>query len=88
MDAGIHELVQKILWGVGFMAIGGALAVIFFLMFAPSILGSKTIQVQLDRLLHEVEQVSQQLQKILQHLADRDSESSGKGNDSPGVGSG
>jgi len=82
MDAGIHELVQKILWGVGFMAIGGALAVMFFLIFAPSILGSRTIQMQLDRLLHDVEQMSQQLRKIARHLADKDGESSGEADES------
>ncbi len=31
IDAGLYELVEKILWAVGFIAIGGVLALMFFL---------------------------------------------------------
>jgi hypothetical protein len=73
MDAGIYELVEKILWAVSFIAIGGALAVMFFLAFAQTILGSRTIHTQLNKLLHQVEQIAEQLRQIAQHLA-RDKE--------------
>ena len=44
VDAGLIELVEKILWAVSFMTIGGTLAIMFFLIFAQSILGSKSIR--------------------------------------------
>jgi len=68
MDASLYELVEKILWGVSFIAIGGALTVMFFLVFAPSILGSKTIHTQIDKLLHQSEKTNEQLKQIIQHL--------------------
>lgn len=68
MDTDIYGLVQRILWGVGFIAVGGALALMFFLIFAQSILGSKTIHQQLERLLRQNEQISEQLKQIAQHL--------------------
>jgi len=48
MDAGLLELVEKILWAVSFIAIGGVVALMFFLVFAQSILGSKTIHSHLS----------------------------------------
>ena len=68
MDAGIYELVEKILWAVSFVAIGGALAVMFFLVFAQSILGLRTIHSQLEKLLHQAERMAEQLRKIAEHL--------------------
>ena len=68
MDAGIYELVEKILWAVSFVAIGGALAVMFFLVFAQSILGSRTIHTQLEKLLHQAERMAEQLRQIAEHL--------------------
>ncbi len=68
MDAGIYELVQKILWAVSFVAIGGGLAVMFFLVFAQSILGLRTIHTQLEKLLHQAEQMAEQLREIAQRL--------------------
>jgi hypothetical protein len=68
MDTDIYGLVQRILWGVGFIAIGGALALMFFLIFAQSIFGSKTIHQQLERLLRQNEQINEQLKQIAQHL--------------------
>ena len=53
MDISLHELVLMVLWDVGFIAIGGAAALIFFLIFAQSIPGSKTIHSQLDMLLQQ-----------------------------------
>lgn len=49
-EAGMYQVVEKILFGVSFIAIGGAVALMFFFIFAPSILGSKTIHKQLEKL--------------------------------------
>jgi len=73
MDVSLHELVEKILWAVSFIAIGGALAIMFFLVFAQSILGSKTIHSQLEALLRQSRQICEQLKQIAQHL-ERDKE--------------
>lgn len=68
MDEGMYSLVEKIMWGVGFIAIGGALSVIFFLVFAPSVPGSKAIHTQVDKLLRQSEKMNEQLEKIIQQL--------------------
>ncbi len=65
---GLHELVEKILWAVSFIAIGGTLALMFFLVFAQSILGLKTIHSQLEALLRQNRQICEQLKQIAQHL--------------------
>jgi len=57
MDTDIYGLVQRILWGVGFIAI-----------FAQSIFGSKTIHQQLEKLLRQNEQIIEQLKQIARHL--------------------
>lgn len=69
MEVGMYELVEKILQGVSFIAIGGALAIIFFFIFAPSILGSKTTHKQLDDLKNQIEEMNQQLKQIAQQLS-------------------
>jgi hypothetical protein len=68
MEPNLYELVQKILWGVSFIAVGGALVVMFFLVFAQSIVGSKTMCTQLDKLLRQNEDISRQLKQITEHL--------------------
>lgn len=68
MDVGLLELVEKILWAVSFIAIGGAVALMFFLVFAQSILGSKTIHSQLEALLQQNREICEQLKQIAQHL--------------------
>jgi len=68
MEPNLYELVQKILWGVSFIAIGGALVVMFFLVFAQSIVGSKTMCTQLDKLIRQNEDISRQLKQITEHL--------------------
>ena len=71
MDAGLLELVEKILWAVSFIAIGGAVALMFFLVFAQSILGSKTIHSQLEALLQQNREIYEQLKQIAQHLENK-----------------
>jgi hypothetical protein len=64
MDEGIYELVEKIWRGVSFIAFGGAAVIIFFFIFAPSILGSKSIHKQLDNLGRQIEEMNKQLKQI------------------------
>ncbi len=68
MEMGMYELVEKIWQTVSFIAFGGAIALIFFLVFAPSILGSKTIHKQLDKLGRQVEKMNEQLKQIAKLL--------------------
>lgn len=68
MDVSMYELVEKILYGVGFLAIGGTLALIFFFVFAPSILGSRAIHKQLESLQQQAEQMNEQLTRIAELL--------------------
>jgi nucleotidyltransferase/DNA polymerase involved in DNA repair len=70
MDTDICELVHKILYGVAFIAIGGTLALIFFFVFAPSILGSRTFHKQIEKLQQQLEQISEQLGRIASRLED------------------
>ena len=70
MDTDMYDLVHKILWGVSFIAIGGTLALIFFFVFAPSILGSRTLHKQLEKLQQQLEQISEQLRRIASRLED------------------
>ena len=64
----MYELVEKILNAVGFIAIGGAVAVVFFFIFAPSILGLRTMHKQLDKIQQQAEKIIEQLKQIAQHL--------------------
>ena len=68
MEVGMYELVEKIWQGVRFIAFGGAIALIFFFVFAQSILGSKTVHKQLDKLGEQVEKMNEQLKQIAAHL--------------------
>jgi hypothetical protein len=68
VDTGLIELVEKILWAVSFMAIGGTLAIMFFLIFAQSILGSKSIHSQLEILLKQNKQICEHLKQIAQQF--------------------
>ena len=72
MDVGMYELVEKILHGVSFIAIGGTLALIFFFVFAPSILGSKTIQQQLENLHQQAKAMNEQLRKIAERFENKE----------------
>jgi signal transduction histidine kinase len=68
MEVGMYELVERILFAVSFIAIGGTLALIFFFVFAPSILGSRTINRQLEHVRQQAERMNEQLKQIVQHL--------------------
>ncbi len=77
VDPGLYELVEKILWAVSFIAIGGTLAVMFFFVFAQSIFGSKSIHSQLDILLRQNRQICEQLKQIAKSL-EKEEKKSGK----------
>ena len=64
----MYEVVEKILFGVSFIAIGGAVALMFFFIFAPSILGSKTIHKQLEKLQQQAELMNEQLKRMAENL--------------------
>jgi hypothetical protein len=68
MEVGMYELVEKIWQGVSFIAFGGAIALIFFFVFAQSILGSKTVHKQLDELGRQVDKMNEQLKQIAKNL--------------------
>jgi len=70
MDMNLYKLVESILRCVGFIAIGGALALMFFFVFAPHILGARTIHKQLEHLQRQIEEVNKQLRQIAQLLKD------------------
>ena len=71
MEYGMYELVKSILQGVSFIAIGGALALMFFVVFAPVILGSKTTHKQIENLSKQLEKISRQLEDITRKLNDK-----------------
>ncbi|MDD5459673.1 MAG: hypothetical protein PHF37_09815 [Phycisphaerae bacterium] len=59
MDSGgLYDIVEKIFFGVSFMAIGGTLAMVFFFIFAPSIMGVKSISKQLEGLQKQLEELN------------------------------
>ena len=64
----MYELVEKILWGVGFIAVGGVLALIFFFIVAQSILGSRLMHKQIEGIRRQIEQMNEQLKEINQQL--------------------
>ena len=67
-DPGMYELLEKILWGVSFMAIGGTVAVLFFLIFAQTINGSRTTHSQLQAVLRQMDKMNGHLQEIAERL--------------------
>jgi hypothetical protein len=79
MDDGMLELIQKILYFVTYIAVGGTVGLIFFLVFAPSILGSRTISKQLEGLDNQIDQLGTSLDRLAQSiesLRDRDRDGS------------
>ncbi len=68
MDAGMIENIENIWQGVSYIAFGGTVAMIFFCVFAPSIIGSKTTHKQLDKLGKQIQETNEQLKQIAKHL--------------------
>lgn len=68
MDEGMLELVQKLLYFVTFIAIGGTFCMLFFFIFAPSILGSRAISKQLVALDERIEQLAATLNQLAQSI--------------------
>ncbi len=64
MDEGLFELVENIFWVTMFIALGGTAALLFLLIFAQSISGSKTTHSQLNRLIGQTERMNEQLKEI------------------------
>ena len=76
MDTGLYDLVEGILRTVVFMAVGGCLALVFFFVFAQSILGSKTIHAQLKKLSKQIEETNELLKEITPNLKKQDKQNS------------
>ncbi|MHC4574924.1 MAG: hypothetical protein ACYS76_12480 [Planctomycetota bacterium] len=74
VDADMYELVEKILYGVSFIAIGGTLALIFFFVFAPSILGTRAIHKQLESIQQQAKRAHELLRQIVQRLGSEEEE--------------
>ena len=66
MDEGMLEIVQKILYFVTYIAIGGTFCMLFFFIFAPSILGSRAISKQLVALDERIKQLDATLNQFAQ----------------------
>jgi len=69
MNDGIYELVQKILYAVAFIGIGGTLALVFFFIFAPSIIGSRSVSKQIEALRRQTEEMNEKLARIARSVA-------------------
>jgi hypothetical protein len=80
MDEGMVEMVQKILYFVTYIAVGGTICMIFFFVFAPSILGSRAISKQLVALDERIDQLASTLNKLaksIERLSDKNKSNSG-----------
>ena len=73
------ENVESILRVVTFIAVGGTCAIIFFFIFAQTIIGLKTLHKQLEKLIEQNEKMLELLQKNLKktdsnkkHISDTD----------------
>jgi len=74
----MYDYVEKILYAVTFIAIGGTGAIIFFIIFAPSIIGAKTLQRQLEHIARQTEVMASHLEHILHQLRERGDEHKSK----------
>ena len=68
------ELLEKISRSTSYLAVAGTVAVMFLLIFAQSIFGSRTTHSQLRKLLGETERMNEKLERIARQLA-KDGES-------------
>jgi hypothetical protein len=79
MEQGMIELLEKISRSTSFLAVGGAVAVMFLLIFAQSIFGSKTTHSQLEKLIGQTDRMNRQLEDIAHSLKE-----AGQGRDEEG----
>jgi hypothetical protein len=68
MENGIQDVTEKILTVVTFIAMGGAVAIVFFFMYAQFILGSKRVQHKLESLDAQVKRTNELLEEIARRL--------------------
>jgi len=64
MEKGMIELLEKISQSTSYIAIGGTVAILFLLVFAQSIFGSRTTQSQLRNLIEQTERMNEKLEQI------------------------
>ncbi|MHC4742939.1 MAG: hypothetical protein ACYS8Z_13570 [Planctomycetota bacterium] len=62
------ELLEKISQSTSYIAVGGTVALIFLLIFAQSIFGSKTTQSQLKKLIDQGERMNEKLEDIARSI--------------------
>ena len=68
MEKGMIELLEKISQSTSYIAIGGTVALLFLLIFAQSIFGSRTTQSQLKSLIGHTEKMNEKLEEIARSL--------------------
>ena len=68
MDEGMLELLEKISRSTSYMAVGGTVAVLFLLIFAQSIFGSKTTHSQLKKLIEQNQRMNEKLEDIARNV--------------------
>jgi predicted PurR-regulated permease PerM len=68
MEKGMIELLDKISQSTSYIAIGGTVALLFLLIFAQSIFGSRTTQSQLKNLIGQTERMNEKLEQIARSL--------------------
>ena len=75
MEKGMIELLDKISQSTTYLAIGGTVTVLFLLVFAQSIFGSKTTHSQLKSLIGHTERMNEKLEEIARSLKEKQVES-------------
>ncbi len=83
MEQGMLELLEKISRSTSFLAVGGAVAVMFLLIFAQSIFGSKTTHSQLEKLIGQTDRMNRQLEDIARSLKEAGQERDEEGEKGP-----
>ena len=62
------ELLERISQSTSYIAVGGTLALLFLLIFAQSISGSKTTHSQLKKLIEQTKRTNEKLEDIARSL--------------------
>ena len=68
MEEGMLELLRKIRWSTTYLAVGGTVMVMFLLVFAQSLFGSKTTHSQLRQLQDQADEMNRNLERIARQL--------------------